>query len=426
MMAGESNLTVDMETEHGGMLSPYRVLDLTGNKGWMCGKLLGDLGADVIKIEPPGGDPGRNIGPFYRDEIDPNKSLYWFACNTSKRSVTLNLERQEGAAIFKKLLLGADFVLESFDPGYLSIFGLGYQDIEKINPRIIMVSITPFGQTGPYKDWKSADNVLWALGGVHLQWGDQDRAPIWIGHHPQVNSHAGAEGATAALMALYHRHTSGEGQQIDLSMHECATRGANLFLCSWDILKVNPKRGAASGQAIRTKRVWQCKDGYVVWMFMTGPQSRRTNGPLVDWIDSVGMASDFIKEFDWDSFDLRTVTQDTIDKIYEVTERFFIAHTKVELFDGAVKRRIMLYPIATTKDIVENVQLQSRQFMQPVMHPELNTTIHYPGSFVKTSLIPPTIQRRPPLIGEHNQEIYGEELGIPSTEIQQYKQKGVI
>ena len=415
-----------MEIENEGMLSPYRVLDLTDNKGWVCGKLLGDLGADVIKIEPPGGDPGRNIGPFYRDEVDPNKSLYWFACNTSKRSITLNLEKQEGKAIFTKLLAGADFVLESFDPGYLDKLGLGYRDIEKISPRIIMLSITPFGQTGPYRDWKSTDNVLWALGGVTLQYGDEDRAPHWIGHHPQVTFHAGTEGATAALMALYQRHISGEGQHIDFSMQECATRGANLFLCSWDILKVNPKRGLQTGLNVRTRRVWQCKDGYVIWMFMTGPQSRRTNGPLVDWIDSTGMANDFIKEFEWESFDLRTVTQDTIDRIYEVTEQFFMAHTKAELFDGAVKRRIMLYPVATTKDIVENVQLNSRQFMQPVTHPELNTTISYPGSFAKASLMPPKIRRRPPLVGEHNQEIYEEELKIPSTEIQILKQKGVI
>ena len=415
-----------MEIERDGMLSPYRVLDLTDNKGWVCGKLLGDLGADVIKIEPPGGDPGRNIGPFYQDEIDPNKSLYWFACNTSKRGITLNLEKQEGTAIFMKLLAGADFVLESFAPSYLDKLGLGYTDIEEINPRIIMVSITPFGQTGPYKDWKSADNVLWALGGVTLHWGDQDRAPSWIDHHPQTNFQAGAEGAVAALMALYQRHISGEGQHIDFSMQEMATRGANLFLCAWDILKVNQKRGAQIGQSVRTRRIWQCKDGYVIWMFMTGPQSRRTNSPFVDWIDSAGMADDFIKEFQWESFDLRTVTQDTIDRIYEVTDLFFMAHTKAELLDGAVKRRIMLYPIATIKDVVENVQLESRQFMQPVTHPELNTTISYPGSFVKASLIPPKINRRPPLIGEHNQEILGEELGIPSAEIQILKQKGVI
>jgi len=415
-----------MEIEREGMLSPYRVLDLTDNKGWVCGKLLGDLGADVIKIEPPGGDPGRNIGPFYHDEIDPNKSLYWFACNTSKRSITLDLEKQEGTAIFSKLVAGADFVLESFDPGYLDKLGLGYTDIEKINPRAIMVSITPFGQTGPYRDWKSADNVLWALGGVTLHWGDRDRAPSWIDHHPQINYQAGTESAAAALMALYNRHISGEGQHIDFSMQEIATRGANLFLCAWDILKVNQKRGLQIGQSVRTRRIWQCKDGYVIWMYMTGSQSRRTNGPFVEWIDSTGMANDFIREFQWETFDLRTVTQNTIDRINEVTDLFFMAHTKAELLNGAVKRRIMLYPIATTKDVVENVQLDSRQFMQPVTHPELNTTISYPGSFVKASLMPPKINRRPPLIGEHNQEILGEELGIPSAEMQILKQKGVI
>jgi crotonobetainyl-CoA:carnitine CoA-transferase CaiB-like acyl-CoA transferase len=227
-------------------------------------------------------------------------------------------------------------------------------------------------------------------------------------------------------MALYQRHASGEGQHIDFSMQELATRAANLFLCAWDILKVNQRRGAAIGQTVRTTRIWPCQDGYVIWMYTSGPQSRRVNGPMIEWIDSAGMANDFVREFEWETFDLRKVTQETVDRISEVTNRFFMAHTKAELLDGAVKRRIMLYPVATTKDVVDNVQLKSRQFMQPVAHPELNTTINYPGSFVKASLMPPGIRRRPPLIGEHNQEIYEEDLGISAGEVRALAQRGVI
>ena len=133
------------------MLSPYRVLDLTDEKGLLCGKILGDLGADVIKIERPGGDPARNIGPFYHDEPDPEKSLFWFALNTSKRGITLDIEKADGKEIFKKLVKSADFVIESFAPGYLDKLGLGYSELERLNPGIIMVSITPFGQTGPMR-----------------------------------------------------------------------------------------------------------------------------------------------------------------------------------------------------------------------------------------------------------------------------------
>src|SRR4030043_408560 len=131
-----------------GMLSPYRVLDLADEKGLQCGKLLGDLGADVIKVERPGGDPARNLGPFYHDEVDPEKSLFWFALNTSKRGITLDIEKEDGKKIFKELVKTADFVVESFSPGYMDSLGLGYSDLEKINPKVIMVSISPFGQTG--------------------------------------------------------------------------------------------------------------------------------------------------------------------------------------------------------------------------------------------------------------------------------------
>ena len=138
-----------MPEQKEGMLSPYRVLDLSDERGWMCGKLMGDMGADVVKIERPGGDTGRNIGPFYHDEEDPEKSLYWFAINTSKRGITLDVSTADGKDIFLKLVKTADFVVESFQPGYMESIGLSYTDLEKVNPGIIMVSITPFGQTGP-------------------------------------------------------------------------------------------------------------------------------------------------------------------------------------------------------------------------------------------------------------------------------------
>ena len=178
-----------------GMLSPYRVLDLTDEKGLICGKLLGDLGADVIKIERPGGDSARNIGPFYHDEEDPEKSLFWWAFNTSKRGITLDIETAEGQEVFRRLVKSADFVIESFPPGHMDKLGLGYSALEELNPGIIMVSITPFGQTGPYKDYKAPDIVAWALGGVLGQWGDIDRPPIWIAHHSQISLHAAAEAA---------------------------------------------------------------------------------------------------------------------------------------------------------------------------------------------------------------------------------------
>ncbi len=143
-----------------GMLSPYRILDLTDEKGLLCGKLLGDLGADVIKIEKPGGDSARDIGPFFHDDPDPEKSLYWFAFNTNKRGITLDMETRDGLEIFKRLLKNADAVIESFPSGHMEKMGLDYSELKKVNSRIILTSITPFGQTGPYKDYKGGGYCL--------------------------------------------------------------------------------------------------------------------------------------------------------------------------------------------------------------------------------------------------------------------------
>src|SRR4030042_742233 len=161
------------------LLSPYRALDLTDEKGFLCGKILADMGADVIKIERPGGDPARRIGPFYHDDPDSEKSLYWFAYNTNKRGITLNIETADGQEIFKKLVKTVDFVIESSKPGYMSSLGLGYSDLEKINPKVIMVSITPFGQSGPYveQDYKVDDMIVWAFSGFMFPNGDPDRPP---------------------------------------------------------------------------------------------------------------------------------------------------------------------------------------------------------------------------------------------------------
>src|SRR4030042_5378186 len=170
-----------MEEKREGMRSPYRVLDLTDEKGLLCGKLLADLGADVMKIERPGGDPARNIGPFYHDIPHPEKSLYWFFYNANKRGITLNIETNDGKEILKRLVKSADFILESFKPGYMDSLGLGYSALSEINPRIIMTSITPFGPDGPYGKFKSADIVNQALSGWMNRCGDDDRAPVQMG-----------------------------------------------------------------------------------------------------------------------------------------------------------------------------------------------------------------------------------------------------
>jgi len=418
------------ENNETGMLAPYRVLDLADEKGLLCGKLLGDLGADVIKVERPGGDTARNIGPFYHDEVHPEKSLFWFAYNASKRGITLNIETDEGKDIFRRLVKASDFIVESFQPGYLDELGLGYPALEKLNPGIIMVSITPFGQQGPYKHFKADDLTIWAMSGRMYSLGDSERPPIQISHIMQTYLQAGVEGAMSATLALYHRRMTGEGQHIDLSIQAASAQPGQM---NWDqTQQVAPRRSTAQGRLsnprINLTRAWPCKDGGLIsWIYMPGTYDGGTrNLGLIQWMDSEGMATDFLKNFNWEDLDYQTADQELIDKLEEPTGRFFKSHTKSELLAGAVKYRVMFYPQFTTHDILNDVQLTARNFWSKVAHPELDTVIDYPGAFALASETPPTVRRRAPLIGEHNQEIYESVVGLSTGDITNLVRSGVI
>ncbi len=346
------------------MLSPYRVLDLTDEKGLLCGKILGDIGADVIKIERPGGDRSRGVGPFYHDEPHPEKSLFWFALNTSKRGITLNLETVDGREIFMRLVKKADFVVESFPPGYLGGIGLGYQDLEKINPGVIVISITPFGQSGPYKDWKTSDIVAWAMGGEMAPYGDADRPPTRFSHHSQAYLHAGSDGAQGALTALYHRWETGQGQQIDVSIQESVVQCLEHHTANWDLRHALAKRDAKfrMGAAHQTTLLWPCKDGWVSWSH-GGNSVLAPSLPLIKWMQAEGSSNEFLDNFNWDMPDFPKISQEEMDKIEEPTARFFMKHTKAELLEGAVKYKVMMYPVATADDMLENRQLEGAKVL---------------------------------------------------------------
>jgi len=415
-------------TKQETMLSPYRVLDLADEKGMLCGKILGDMGADVIKIEPPGGHTARNIGPFYHDEPDPEKSLFWFSLNTSKRGITLNLETADGREIFKRLLKTADFVIESYSPGYLDSLNLGYKEMEKLKPGIILVSITPFGQYGPYKDYKSSDIVAWAMSGEMSMWGDLDRPPVRISNAPQSCYNAGTDAAISALVALFDRGNSGEGQHLDVSVQESLALldGDNRNLL-WRHMGTAPKRGATGmpNSGHTATRLFPCKDGWVSWSHM-GTSVLGPSLPLIKWMQEEGMSTEFLDNFDWKRPDFMAVPQEEMDKIDEPTARFFLTKTKTEIMEAAVNRGIMMYPVATTVEMLDDKQLASRNFWVDIEHPELGASIRYPGAFGLFSETPPVISRRAPLIGEHNLEIYRDELGISGEQLTMLKQAGVI
>ncbi|MDP6346817.1 MAG: CoA transferase, partial [Dehalococcoidia bacterium] len=229
-------------TDEDQLLSGFRVLDLTRELGVYCTKLLADLGAEVIRIEPPTGDPLRQRGPFFKDVPHPEHSLYFMYYNTGKRSITLDLEQPEGQVLFKKLVARADVVVESFAPGYMDGIGLGYQVLSRANPRIIVAAITPFGQEGPYRNFKATDLINMSMGAYTYTTGDADRPPVRISF-PLSHCHAGAEAAAASVMANYHRERTGEGQFIDVSIQECVIWTLMNTTTTWDLIQTNVGRG---------------------------------------------------------------------------------------------------------------------------------------------------------------------------------------
>ena len=410
------------------LLSPYRVLDLTDERGLLCGKVLADLGADVIQVEPPWGSTARNIGPFYRDEVHPEKSLFWWAYASNKRGITLNLDTADGRELLKKLVNGVHFLVESFPPGYLNEFGLGYDVLKTINPSLVMVSISPFGQDGPYAHYKAPDIVGMAMGGFMYLTGDSDRPPIRVAS-PQFYLQGSAAGAAGAMLAHTHRALTGEGQHVDVSCQQAVAKSLAGAPQSWDLEGLVLKRMGVYRQTSADTSVrinWPCKDGHINYMLQGGGVAQSTRS-LLDWMEEEGMGNKDLKPVNWEDLGYGQIPSSVTEMANEPLERFFLSHTKAELSKGSVERRIVLFPVAKPADIRNHPQLEARDYFQKLPHPELETSVTYPGAFVKVvgeELV--GLRRRPPLIGEHNREIYQEELSMTPEELTALKEGLVI
>ncbi|MBN2062513.1 MAG: CoA transferase [Deltaproteobacteria bacterium] len=419
-----------MENNDNFLLQGYRALDLTDEKGFLCAKILADLGVDVIKIEQPGGDQCRRYGPFFHLDTHPEKSLLWAAYNTNKRGITLDITTRDGQTLFKRLAENADFIIESFPTGYMSDLGLGYETLKTVNPLIIMTSITPFGQEGPCKDWKGSDIVSMATGGFMALVGDGDRPPVRVSLD-QACLHACSEGAIGLLIALYDRHNSGQGQHIDVSIQASVVTTSISAIPYWDMGQIILRRSGSYrvGQREGGKKIpqqWACNNGFVSYAIWGGQAGIKTNQALVDWMKSDGMATETLLTMDWASFDIKTADDTLMNNIEDGIASFFLAHTKEELYQGALERRIQLFPINNIKDIVHDPQLKARGFWEKVEYGESGTEIIYPGAFAKSSEAGIRIYRPAPKIGEHNKEIYQGELCLSDQEMNILRQSGVI
>ena len=387
-----------------GMLSPYRVLDLTDESGFLCGRLLADLGADVIKVEPPGGDPARHIGPFYGDDPAPEKSLYWFAFNANKRGVTLDLESPAGHDQFAALVATADFVVESFAPGRMVALGFGYEAIRRINPACILVSISPFGQTGPYRDYKAPDIVAWALGGHMSICGPPEGPPYHVSHHSQSHLLGASDAAVGAMIALQARQRSGRGQHVDVAIRDAVVDSTYQVTANWDMIRTNRALGQRAA-SINFPWTWPCQDGSVVAVLSTGARGNVRMSPFVDWMASEGFHSTIVSRIDWDTLTPDTITTEIFDAVITLFSRFFRSRTKLDLYEQGIVRGRSVIPVQTAADLAASAQLHARAFWEVLHHDDLGADLTYPGPWAKGTECPPDLRRRAPRIGEHNEEI---------------------
>ncbi len=420
-----------MGNEQDSLLESVRVLDLTDEKGLLCSRVLADMGADVIKIEKPAGDEARSIGPFFHDTPHPEKSLFWFFYNLNKRGITLDIRTADGQGIFKKLVTDADVIVESYAPGYMDSLGLGYSSLSELNPRLVVTSISPFGATGPHRDYKTSDLTATAMSGWLYLSGDSDRPPLRVGV-PQAYLCAGAEAATQTMIALHYADMTQEGQHVDVSIQQSVIPNTLQAIPLWQLDQVTLERagafrvGLASG--VKQRQTWPCKDGFVNFLIYKGLTGAKTRQGLVALMEEVGFNTDYLKHigFERPEWGVTEPGQDDWVRIEEPIGRFFIANTKEWLVKEGMKVQCAIVPVASPADVSSYPQLEAREFWLQVEHPELDTVITYPGHFAKLSPVPCRVWRRAPLIGEHNMEVYHDELGFSKEKLIMLKQAKVI
>src|ERR687885_672764 len=411
------------------LLRPYRVLDLTGSLGFLTGKIFGDLGAEVVKIEPPGGDPARRWPPFLEGDGGA-QSLYWLAFNANKRGVTLDLQDARGRELFLRLAKESDFVLESFAPGTLDEWGVGYSRLSEENPGLILVSITPYGQEGPYKDLQGSDLEIMASSGAMSLAGEKDGEPMRV-TVPQAPMWVGAEAAMGALTALAYRSLTGRGQHVDVSAQVAVMAALAHAPAFWDLNRVNPERAGiyVTGRSVKGAKMrvfWPCRDGWINFIIYGGAAGRHTNQQLVAWMDEKGLAPAWMKEMDWRSFEIPSITQAEVDRLEAPIGEFFLTVTKREFLEGAIRRQMLGYPVSTVQDIYGDPQLAARGFWQEVRDPATGANLRYPGGFAVVGGERLMIRRSAPSVGEHNQEVYGGELGLSRAEKAGLETAGII
>jgi benzylsuccinate CoA-transferase BbsE subunit len=410
-------------------LGGCRVVELPGAEPALFGKTFADLGAEVIKVEPPDGDPGRTLPPFAPD----GSSLYWGAYAAGKWSVTAALKTDAGRDLLHRLAVVADIVVGALPAGWLEAPGGLGAELVDANPALVLVAISPFGQRGPYASWRGSDLVQFALSGYLYMTGPPDGAPLKPSAPYQTWFHGCMHAVAATLLALRARRKDGRGALIDQAMRDTGLWMLTHTCQFWDLLGVNLKRQGASrdmGGVLRLPSVWRARDGYIVWMFQTGHIGGERMRLLVEWMAAHGMAPDWLQEIRWDEFDLLTALPEMHARLTAAFAAFFATKTKAELFTWALPRGVMLAPVQTLSDVAADPQLAARGAWRPyagivgAAPPAAGTRMPGPPVCMSGARWEP---RGPaPALGAHNARVYGGLLGLSADAIAALAAAGAI
>jgi crotonobetainyl-CoA:carnitine CoA-transferase CaiB-like acyl-CoA transferase len=373
-------------------LSDVRVVEVAGASGAFCGKLLADMGADVVKIEPPGGDRARAIGPFLGGRPDPNRSLFFWHYNAGKRSVVLDLDSARGHERFESLLETADVLLLGGRPSVLRRRGLELAALRARRPALVVTAISPFGQSGPRREWKGSDIVAQAAGGMLWVNGHPDEPPLRA-YGLQAYHCAALHAAIGTMLALLDRERTGLGQLVDVSVQESVVAALEHAGASFHATgRVESRNGTlhwAGGF-----RVCRCRDG-LVCCSSVGDWTA-----LVEWLKADGEAEELARP-EWEDLQYRL---DHAGRLFDVVERWTRERTVAELIEGARLRRLPFAPVCSPDDLPCHPQLRARGFFVEVEHDETGP-IEYPGAPYRFSRTPWRLARRPPHLGEHTAEV---------------------
>jgi crotonobetainyl-CoA:carnitine CoA-transferase CaiB-like acyl-CoA transferase len=381
-----------------------------------CAKLLAGLGAEVIKVENPGsGDEARFNGPFPKYIPDIEKSGLFLSLNANKMGVTLNLNKKKGKEIFRRLIETADVLIENNAPGYMESLGLGYDTLKEINPKLVMVAITPFGQTGPYRDYKAYHINSCGAGGMSVGIGDPKREPLTM-PLSQGGYEAGGNAAAAVMAALLARRKTGKGQFIDISEVEVwATTHAGQNVMTFLYRGVAGIRRGIHGGRTYPNEIFPCKDGYVC---VITPQ-------LEQWKRLIEVLGNPEWSKDPKYRDRRTIAGQTADEVNALMIPWMLEHTKEEIFKICQEKRVPCAPIYDIAEVLNHRQIKAMDFFVKLDHKEAGTFKYPKGpcTFEKTNW---EWQTAAPLLGQDNEKVYYERLGFSKTELAGMKKSGVI